>query len=449
MKQLISPLRILSFVLLSLLAYTSCSDDDNTSSTSASHFLGGWYLDWSTSEKINWNEMNFYADGTFNYCTITSSMKEDVNIKEEGKSTYTYDGKVISCLYNWTTGNASTEKLQINYLDKYTCILENITYGLEEAYSRIVDTYYLNVGDATKFVFNDPEFQANSYTSANTKIAQVTETGEITAIKRGTTYITARAEVGSVTIKVVVTDQNFATDEFSNDLTLSKREIIKKYGKDYMELPDLNGLLYYPGERDINELMFKFDKTGKVTEVMVGYWPGSDFQKINQSFNRKYKHIGIEENGYNVYLASNEKCNYYASVDIQMSMVSYTKKINDFEKYDLGILGTADELAQLLGYELTEEDDGYFATALKGGDTYEAATVMYDTETKMPQMIVFTCKENVSEDYMQNLVKERYPDYHEKFGFCNQTEWSTTGKIVFVSVTTNKRNRVQVTYLLP
>lgn len=310
MKRLINRLWLLPLLLLPLMVCTSCSDDDEAESASHSGILGGWFMDWSTSDKVILDEITFYGNGTFDYCNIISSIKEDINSKEADTSTYTYDGKVLTCLYNWSTTGSSTEKLKVDYLDKYTCTLENEANGAVETSSRIVDTYYLNVGDVTDFVFQDPDFSATSYVSSDSRIALVSEAGEISAIKRGTTYITARADVGAVTIKIIVSDRKYATDEYGDDLTLSKREIAKKYGKNYMDLPALNGWLYYPGYVDINAVMFVFDKNGKVKKVTAQYWTDIDLSKITQSFENKYERVGVEDEGFNAFVVHGGKCNY-------------------------------------------------------------------------------------------------------------------------------------------
>ena len=129
MRRLINRLWLLPLLLLPLMVCTSCSDDDEAESASHSGILGGWFMDWSTSDKVILDEITFYGNGTFDYCNIISSIKEGMNSKEADTSTYTYDGKVLTCLYNWSTTGSSTEKLKVDYLDKYTCTLENEANG--------------------------------------------------------------------------------------------------------------------------------------------------------------------------------------------------------------------------------------------------------------------------------------------------------------------------------
>lgn len=447
MKRLINRLWLLPLLLLPLMVCTSCSDDDEAESASHSGILGGWFMDWSTSDKVILDEITFNGDGTFDYCNIISSIKEDMNSKEAGTSTYTYDGKVLTCLYNWSTTGSSTEKLKVDYLDKYTCTLENEAIGAVETSSRIVDTYYLNVGDVTDFVFQDPDFSATSYVSSDSRIALVSETGEISALKRGTTYITARADVGAVTIKIIVSDRKYATDEYGDDLTLSKREIAKKYGKNYMDLPALNGWLYYPGYVDINAVMFVFDKNDKVKKVTAQYWTDIDLSKITQSFENKYERVGVEDEGFNAFVVHGDKCNYYAYTDVKSSVVGYEKIESDFEKYDGCASSTADEIAKLLGYELTEEDDGLISIRLYDGDMYEKAQVLYDTETLTPKLVVFTCKEGVTQQEVLDLVKASYPAFVEGMGYCEREDWWNMSKAIFVTVGTDKKGHTQVKYV--
>lgn len=446
MKRLINRLWLLPLLLLPLMVCTSCSDDDEVESASHSGILGGWFMDWSTSDKVILDEITFNGDGTFGYCNIISSIKAGMNLKEAGTSTYSYDGKVLKCLYNLSSGS-TTQKLKVDYLDKYTCTLVNEDNGAVETSSRIVDTYYLNVGDVTGFVFQDPDFSATSYVSSDSRIALVSETGEISAIKRGTTYITARADVGAVTIKIIVSDRKYATDEYGDDLTLSKREIAKKYGKNYMDLPALNGWLYYPGYVDINEVMFVFDKNGKVKKVGVQYWTDIDLSKITRSFENKYERVGVEDEGFNAFVVHGDKCNYYAYTDVNTSTVGYEKIESDFEKYDGCASFTADEIAKLLDHELTEEDDGLISVRLYDGDMYEKAQVLYDTETLTPKLVVFTCKEGVTQQEVLDLVKASYPAFVEGMGYCEREDWWNMSKAIFVTVGTDKKGHTQVKYV--
>lgn len=448
MKRLIKRIRILPILLLaSAIIFSSCSDDDdNQSNTTELGYLGGWYLDWSTPGKVMWNEMNFHADGTFDYCTITTSLKEETALKEKATSTYTKNGNVLSCLYNWSYGSSSTEKLEITYLDKYTCTMVNQAYGVEESYSRIIDTYYLNVGDQTSFQYNDSEFEADTYTSSDEDIIKVSETGKMTAVKRGTTYVTARAAVGAVTIKVIVTDQQYATDEYGDDIGLSKEQVIKKYGENYLESKKNNCLLYYPGNRDISALTFYFNAHGYVKYVYAQYWQGTDFSKIIQSFDKKYNRIGKEENGFNSFYTSNTECTYYLFTDASTSLVGYQRVLDDFEKYDDCIIKTADQVAEDLGYELTAEDDGFFVTLVPYGQIYSSVMVSYDTESLMTQTMTFTCANGVSEEDMLNRVKKYYPAYLEGIGYCEKEDWWNLENRVFVNVSTNRKGHVQVRY---
>ena len=205
-RKIIYCLYILPLVMM-VFTLSSCSDDDDDFGGAAisNSYVGNWFLDWSSTEKKMWVEMDFDASGNFKYYEIMSSLKEGLNLREKGESTYSKDGNTLVCRFDWSsTGTSSTERFNITYVDKYTLVLTYDQTGSEETYSRIVDEYYIKVGESTQFEFNDSEFANANYSTTDERIAKVDDNGNITAVRHGITYITARTGVGAVTIKVNV-----------------------------------------------------------------------------------------------------------------------------------------------------------------------------------------------------------------------------------------------------
>lgn len=448
-KSFLNKLYILH-ILIAAVTFASCSDDneDTGSNVKTNSYMGRWFLDWSNSEKTMWLEMGFDASGNFTYAEIMSSHKEGLSIREKGSSTYRKEGNTLVCRFDWSsTGTSSTERLDITYSDKYTLVLTNAQMGTAETYSRIIDEYYIKVGETAPFEFEDSDFSNATFSATDKRIATVDDSGLITAVKHGTTYITARAGVGAVTVKVNVIDTEQPYTEYGEDLSLNKKQIIAKYGDNYYELEQDNSIVYYMGDMDTKEVNFRFTNHDKVKAIMVDLWESSYIADMTKFFEGKYERVGKEDNGFNSFYNSNGKCGYFICTDIPMMYNSYIRILPDFEKYDeLIINGNADEFAAQFGYTITEEDGGSCLLEIENGDMYELALMLYDEETHEIQRIIFICKDGTDIAKATDMVKEYYPYYMDGLGYCASEKWWTLSPKVFLDIEENRFGSISIIY---
>ena len=426
-------------LLIMALSFASCSDDDDDlgGENSANSHIGKWFLDWSSPEKILWTEMDFDAKGNYSCYQIISSLKEGLNLKHTGETTYYREGNTLVCQEDYSDLGLgmTTERYDITYVDKYTLTLSYAQAGSEEPYSRIVDEYYIKAGESIPFGFKDPEFTDAAYSSTDERIARVDDSGNITAIKHGDTYITARASTGTaVTIKVHVVDFDQPYTEYGEDLTLTKKQIIEKYGNNYNELQSLNSIVYYVGDLNTEQLSFYFTDHDKVEQIMATVWDRSYITEMTAYFNSKYELLR-QGDGYYGFYNENDKCQYFITTDIEHKYNGYIRILTDFEQYnDLIVNSSADELAAAFGYTLANQDSGYGQIYVENGNMYDNILFRYDKAFRHTLWIKCTLKHGFSIEKATEIVKEFYPYYFDGLGyFASQNPW-TLSPMVSVNI---------------
>lgn len=432
---------ILPLFIMAMTVCISCGDDDddNHEVSLNNKIVGEWYADHSSGDKIARCINKYESDGTYSYEILISSFKEGRNEKTTGNSTYTISGNVLK-EYNELGGT-----YKITVLDQYTMTLFNEQTSSEETHHRIIDTYSLSRGDVSSYNFSGIGITPVSFTTSDSCIATVAANGEITAVKRGTAYITARFTSGAVVIRVNVTDENNMTDDFSENLNLSIEDIVNKFGESHFIPESGNGLVYYMGDWEINEINFYFNDLGKVESIIVQYWSDINMKAIDESFKKKYS-LSESNDSYNIYKDSKGKINYFIICDWDEYTVAYTREMSEFEYFDGFKNMKADEIATKIGYELTEEDDGAFLKAYNG-DFFDRITVMYDNDTKEVTMISLRCAEGITLEDVEPWYKENYSVYVEGLGYCEREDWFNVEHPMFINIKLNERNgRVQVMY---
>lgn len=442
MRKLFNAMVLPLFVLAMTAVCVSCGDEDDENSIvpQKKSIVGEWYSDNSSADKTFNGVFYYNSDGTFNYATLISSPKEGLNEKTTGTSTYTISGNVLK-EYGEIGGT-----FKILNSNEYTLELSDEQLGVVETLYKIIDTYSIERGNVSSYDFSNIGITPVSFTTSDSRIATVAANGEITAVKRGTAYITARFVSGAVVVRVNVTDGDSMTDDFSENLNLSIEDIVNKFGNQYFIPESKEYLAYYMGDWEIESVCFYFDDFGKVKCVIIQYWPDINMKAIDKSFKKKYS-LSESNDNYNIYKGSKEKINYFIVCDWNAYTVSYTKKQSEFEYFDGYKNMKADEIATESGYELTDEDDGAFLKAYYG-EYFDRITVMYDNDTKEVTMISLRCAEGITLEDVEPWYKENYPVYIEGLGYCEREDWFNVEHPMFIKIKLNERNgRVEVMYM--
>lgn len=444
MKNVFYKIYLWSLVVLGAMTVSSCSDDEDISAYDTG-YLGEWYLDWSTPSKTMWVNITYRSDGTFDLSEIMSSVREEVNFNENFTSTYHKDGDDLVGLYKWTEGERTIHE-KIAYNDKYTLTLISSDDGSEQTFSRVIDTYYLKVGDTVPFTTNNPDFASPSYECSQDKIVSVTSDGQITALKRGKAFVTARSSAGAVTIKVIVVDEGTKFQSFESYLGYDKKQIVDVLGKDFVKTTDNQVFIYYPGDGEIQKLLVYFTSREKVRYINSYYWDASFVQEAFNIFSSKFEMM--QDNGTYSGVFSDISGTYPFMTETNLGElgVYYARVLVDFENIDEYIKGTADDIAAQFGHEITDKDWGLVDIDIENGNMYDSMIMSYDEETRLPQYVRFKCKPGYTLEEVESMIKEFYPVYLEGLGYCEKEDWWNLNPAIFVKVEVNKKGIVQITY---
>lgn len=439
MRKFFNAMALPLFIMAMAAVCVSCGDDEDETSNvpSKKDITGEWYSEFNSSDRTSMSVNKYESDGTYTYEILMSSQKEGLNEKSTGSSTYTISGDVLK-EYNELGGT-----YKITVLDKYTMTLFNEQMSTTETHHKIIDTYSIERGNVSSYDFSSIGITPVSFTTSDSRIATVAANGEITAVKRGTAYITAHFVSGAVVVRVNVTDGDNMTDDFSENLNLSIEDIVNKFGDQYFIPESKEYLAYYMGDWEIESVAFYFNDLGKVESVIVQYWSDIDMKAIDGSFKKKYS-LSESNDNYNIYKGSKEKINYFIICDWSEYTVSYTREVSEFEYFDSFKSMKADEIAAKIGYELTEEDDGAFLTAYNG-EYFDRITVMYDNDTKEVTRISLRCAEGITPEDIEPWYKENYAGYVDGLGYCEREDWWNMVPPIFVSVS-ERNGRTNVTY---
>lgn len=441
MRKLFNAMVLPLFVLAMTAVCVSCGDEDDENSIvpQKKSIVGEWYSDNSSADKTFNGVFYYNSDGTFNYATLIYSPKEGLNEKTTGTSTYTISGNVLK-EYGEIGGT-----FKILNSNEYTLELSDEQLGVVETLYKIIDTYSIERGNVSSYDFSNIGITPVSFTTSDSRIATVAANGEITAVKRGTAYITARFVSGAVVVRVNVTDGDNMTDDFSENLNLSIEDIVNKFGNQYFIPESKEYLAYYMGDWEIESVCFYFNELGKVESIIVLYWTDTDMAAINDSFKKKYELTKSTED-YALYYCSNKYINYQVGCDWKEYYVAYKLELSEFSYFDKFKNMKADEIATEVGYELTDEDDGAFLKAYYG-EYFDRITVMYDNDTKEVTMISLRCAEGITQEDVEPWYKENYPVYVEGLGYCEREDWYNMEHPMFINIKLNERNgRVEVMY---
>lgn len=270
----------LLYLLFATFVFVACSNDDDNSTviddlkneTFLDCFVGHkWVYD--HPEIPRWEEWNVFDDGVM-YLSNSQSFVYDFSNKDL-KCCYVYDIKSGAFLIN--IDKLGTTEGIISDWDKYEFTWKtvdgNFTYGL------LLNTYNMIANESLKPVYSTliTDAAIEGFTSHNTKIAEVnTNTGEITALSSGRTYIDVITTEGTAVIEVTV--NSFMEYNYADFIGKSKNEVTNEFGFLYTTAGDDMIYNYRDGSeasesglvRDDNwdYIIFRLDtKTGLVAAI--------------------------------------------------------------------------------------------------------------------------------------------------------------------------------------
>ena len=413
--------------------------------------VGSWLEDDSdpVMGKISMAESVYKEDGTFWANIKFVSAAEGLNLNMINEGTYTYEnGKLTESYFSSLTGGKVNDTYKVLFLDKYTLKTE---YASSVAVlSKIVETHNVEVGADVVFAYSDADFNPVSFATSDERVATVDESGKIKAVKRGVAYITAYASVGNAVAKIVVEDPDNYVDDFIDDISASKDDVVEKYGNSYLEIANANSTTYhyYFGDNLISGAYFDFVNEA-VVSVIVEISQNADFNKIYEMFGNKYELINEAET-YKVYTSTINGQNVSIGVDEENMAIYYELQKNSYEKLDEVLYMSIDDAAAKLGVELTADDEESSAKIIKINDEYiYRATIFYDSATREIKSIQIHANSDLTEEEVERWYEDKYyrtVSMADAADFCNnEIELQST---LFIKVAYNENfGRVLVQYM--
>ena len=431
---------------------SSCSsddDDDQQSSNSTTQLLvGDWLEDNSTSDSKNMMATTYTADGKMS--VWFANVDKDNNMMLNYDGTYTLnDNKLAEKYVSPASGTNVVDNYDVLSVDKYTFTSYSTRTNTNIEYNRIVETRQLNVGETFNISIDDAEFIPTSYTSIETRVATVTTSGQVTAVKRGLTFIKVKSSIGTAVIRLQVNDPANVIDDMTGLLGATTTELTAQLGNFYNDY-DLNAgpaRVYEMFDPVLSEVLVSFDAKGRASTIITGLREGYNSQALIQSLSNKYSYVN--GTSYLFQFTLNGKGGLIA-FDTEYGQVSYQYLESDdvLATYDSFINMTIDEVAKDRGFTLSSDElaSGYVTKTISNNKYFDQVSLVFDTTTHAMNMIRMRCKEGITRNDVEDWYKDKYwvcgstaADY------CNAENWTEAN--IFITLTTGTSDRLLITYM--
>ncbi len=252
--------KILSFFIASAIAvsFSSCGEEEcdhiigSTPEPGESlTIVGNWY------EEAENEEIRYNSNGTL-YDRYVSPKR---SAETEGRWECDYKNNKLTYTYQFS-GQTQFADWDLKNLTEFSFVISSETVA-EHKLEKIVETYNMEVGKTQQIQFasNYANYTVKSYTSKNSRLANVDVNGIITATgEKGTTYIKVETNNGNVWVKVVVGDDCL-------DLWYNYQSLM---GADYATLRDVLGVPDINGEDGYSYgYIFEINEYVKETDVFL------------------------------------------------------------------------------------------------------------------------------------------------------------------------------------
>lgn len=448
----------LSLLLMLLLAtiMVSCSEDDDdgdSAGISVADVAGEWYVETgaSTSDYKDCITFTLGKDGSYKSTEYDIYKYAGEMFTAEG--TYSISGKKLRIQFS-IYGETASSMPQITSLGNYDMTLFYPDTQIEERDHRIVDTWHMKVGDKDEVFINDPDFMAVEYSSNDERVATVSPTGMVEAVRQGTAYIMAVSPIGTAVIRVVVEHPQMIIDDcmayFGEDISVAT----KVYGNLYNDLilsddDGSSGLKmrhYFLADDKISELGFVYNENGVIEDIRLLLRGNDILEPVVKAITNMYEFRA--EHGSNlIYRASKNSRRVAIIVDTSIGLIQYLYESNNdpYAIVDELASMTLSEILEKLNYEITDADrtDGYFIV-LVNSQVCSSIVVYFDEAADKINILRLRFREDISYEevdnwYAQHYIATGYDDEDWPRYYQYPSTW------VYLSI---KNGIVQVTYYL-
>lgn len=452
---------LLLFILQGMFCMNSCNNDDEDlfkPNIGTGDIVGSWYADKSDKESVYRKEYSFNPDGTYSFTAINMpSILDLTQTQESGTGIYNINGNVLRRGQDYKGGQGWLDPVEYKVEGNTLTTLNPYDYSVD-TYYRIVDTYVMNVGEERKFVYEgesgQPTFETSSWIIASINnyfsdehLDSISKAGIILANKFGEAYVTARYPSGNtVVIKIIVKDGDSQASDFFSQVMKRKDRILGLFGKNYY-IGGKYGLedqyVYLVGDKQMKYVSFMFDKEDKVRTVGAIYWSSCDMQKIKESWDKRFKYLGIIE-GQLRYHHERDGMKMFCALDTLHHFAFWGVartgfySCNDYIYYDsVDNMWDAHCKSWIVNENEVHQAYGRVETTLPKNEVFQSLRVDYDNDTREISKIYLQCYPGYSKEYIDNWLKNNYYAfrYEGKIVYCNRKDyWNMMPRVIMYSV---------------
>lgn len=390
------------WIVICALLINSCFKEEEEVLSLTESIVGEWVYD--APEEGRWEILKFTSSGVFFYSTSDISWRVKVN---DNGGRYTLDGSNIFGTYK-IEGVSMNLNISVSQISDYSFTARFNDIGLNFTYAKLLDRKQIKPNESIIPDYaNIVHSNILGFVSHKPKIASVdSNTGEITGVSSGRTYIDVITDEGTAVIEVITFNPNDMFEDYSFALGQTIPEVILTFGDDYIFRDDKNGLVYLSDNYVVDTVKFV---TGVYDEDHVEFV----LMKVNDNVSKteilnclKQKYEIISENG----VVHNFSLNKYVEnqlvvivYDESKSMVYYSF-IKVFDLWmDMNYLFGKDKATiqaemTYYGYDFYASDYSY---SVDGSDYY----IINDNEYAVMVGFVFNAEQKMSE-YWIYLIED-------------------------------------------
>lgn len=423
MKALLHYLAI-ALSVLAVVSLTACSDNDDIGGGYQWDYpvVGEWYQDLGiqTDEIQQVCVSKYDSDGSMSGF-IATAMTMDWNYTV-AEGTYRIEGKKLYENLLLDGSEKDTYDYDIKSVGKYDMILYNNITVSDVIYHRIVDTYYLEVGETDMLGVNDPDFIPMEYTSNDDLVATVSSGGTIEAVRAGTAYLSAISSSGTAVVRVVVTNPITGIDDFLAYFDEDISVATNAYGDMYedLELKDESSLTmrhYNLIDDRVQEIGFVYDDSGIVEDIRFVLRDPSLVDDLITAFYKRYEYK-TEKKDYLYFQTKRSAKEVLISINTSYGLVEFFCEDNPIAAADNLFYMTATEATAALGHELTESERtlGRFNVFPDSG-IFWGISVSFNKETLEITSLYLYGNESLTYDEVYNWYAQHYTATGKTTGF--------------------------------
>ncbi|MGN0230373.1 MAG: hypothetical protein ACI4BH_11250 [Muribaculaceae bacterium] len=442
---------IFVFTLFCALTFTSCSSDSDPEpdeGVTIEQIVGEWIYD--HPEQGLWERLKFIPSGVFYYSNTSLGGWKFSNDTKDGR--YFIEGKDRITM-NVVLGNITTKlMLTIKDIKEYEFTAEfkdaNASVGIF-TYAKQLGSINIKPGEsATPDYSKVVNATIKGFSSHNKNVVEVdANSGKITAVTPGQTYIDIETDKGTAVYEIIVFDPDNMFDDYTFAFGKTVQEIVDLKGDNYLYKDDDKGLIYYSNDflTDTIKYYTGLYDTKHIEFVQLCLNDNVSKSNVKKYLDGKYDLLSSEEDTYSYVTDKNIDGSPVAAIyNTNQSTLSFFVILPESRWMDFSnLFGMSKEI---VANEMSEFEFPFlfsdYSYSKDGSDYYEMTGspdafmvgFVFNYEKKMCEYWVY-----LNENFMSNVA-----DILKwlKAKYVLNTEESTKSEYVFY----DKTNRLRVVF---